>query len=92
MDMREKLYKIFNKLYGILMTISFFGGFLPFIPFIIAIIVGGKFGETVSLFLYKEYYPIVIVIGSIAILFGLVAMYIGKIEGLSVKKTSAKKD
>ena len=90
--MREKLYKIFNKLYGILMTASFFGGFVPFIPFIIAIIVGGKFGEQVSLFLYNKYYPVVIVVGSIAVLFGLVAMYIGKIEGLSVKKTNAKKD
>lgn len=90
--MREKLYKIFNKMYGILMTASFFGGFVPFIPFIIAIIVGGNFGEQLSLFLYNKYYPVVIVVGSIAILFGLVAMYLGKIEGLSVKKTTAKKD
>ena len=90
--MREKLYNIFNKLYGILMTASFFGGFLPFIPFIIAIIVGGEFGEQLSLFLYNKYYPIVIVVGSTAVLFGLIAMYIGKIEGLSVKKTAAKKD
>lgn len=90
--MREKLYNIFNKLYGIFMTVSFFGGFVPFIPFIIAIIVGGEFGEKVSLFLYSKYYPVVIVIGSIAVIFGLVAMYIGKVEGLSVKKATAKKE
>ena len=90
--MSEKLYYIFNKIYGTLMTVSFFGGFIPFFPFIIALIVGGEFGEQLSLFLYNKYYPIVIIIGSVAVLFGLIAMYIGKVEGLSIKKTSAKKD
>ena len=72
-----------------MMTVSFFAGVLPLIPFIVAIIVGGQFGETVSVFLYKQYYPWVIIVGSIAIVIGLVAMYIGKIEALSVKKTTA---
>lgn len=90
--MRKKIYNVFNKTYGILMTISFFGGFIPLIPFIFAIIVGGKLGEGISVFLYKQYYPWVIIIGSIAIIIGLIAMYIGKLEGLSVKKVSANKD
>ena len=90
--MRKKIYNVFNKTYGILMTISFFGGFIPLIPFIFAIIVGGKLGEDISVFLYKQYYPWVIIIGSIAIIIGLIAMYIGKLEGLSVKKVSANKD
>ncbi len=87
--MREKIYKVLNKAYGILMTASFFAGFLPLIPFIIAIIIGGKTGETISVFLYKEYYPWVIIVGSVAIIVGLVAMYVGKLQGLSVKKTDA---
>lgn len=87
--MRKKIYNILNKVYGVLMTVSFFAGVVPFIPFIVAIIVGGQFGETVSVFLYKQYYPWVIIIGSIAVVIGLIAMYIGKIEGLSVKKTVA---
>ncbi len=89
--MREKLFKIFNKTYGILMSISFFAGFLPLIPFIFAIIVGGKLGESISLFLYKQYYPWVIILGSVAIVVGLIAMYIGKLDGLSVKNIDAKK-
>jgi hypothetical protein len=87
--MRKKIYDVLNKIYGIMMTASFFAGVLPLIPFIVAIIVGGEFGETVSVFLYKQYYPWVIVLGSLAIVVGLVAMYIGKLEALSVKKTSA---
>ncbi len=73
------------------MTTSFFAGFLPLIPFIIAIIIGGQTGSNISSFLYKEYYPWVIIVGSIAILVGLIAMYVGKIQGLSVKKTTTDK-
>ena len=87
--MREKIYKVLNKIYGILMTASFFGGFLPLIPFIIAIIIGGETGEAISNFLYKEYYPWVIIVGSVAIIVGLLGMYVAKIQGLSVNKTSA---
>lgn len=87
--MRKKLFNILNTVYGVLMSISFFAGLLPLIPFIIAIIVGGSLGESISIFLYKQYYPWVIVAGSVAIIVGLIAMYIGKLEGLSVKKVSA---
>lgn len=87
--MREKIYKILNKTYGIMMSISFFAGFIPFIPFIIAIIIGGTTGENIANFLYKEYYPWVIIIGSLSIVVGLIAMYIGKLEGLSVKNISS---
>ena len=87
--MREKIYKALNKAYGIMMTISFFAGGIPIIPFVFAIIVGGETGEKISLFLYKQYYPWVIIIGSLAIIVGLAAMYAGKLEGLSVKKVSA---
>ncbi|MBQ7088944.1 MAG: hypothetical protein IJN04_04800 [Clostridia bacterium] len=89
--MREKIFKIANTLYGVLMTLSFFGGILPLIPFIVALIIGGDIGEAISVFLYKEYYPWVIIAGSIAIVIGLIAMYIGKLEGLSIKNVSTDK-
>ena len=90
--MREKIYNILNKVYGFMMTISFFAGLLPLFPFIIAIIIGGNIGETISLFLYKQYYPYVIIVGSLSVVIGLIAMYFGKLEGLSVKKINSKKD
>ena len=89
--MREKIFKILNKTYGILMSVSFFAGGIPLIPFIIALIVGGKTGEAISVFLIDEYYPWVIILGSIAIVIGLIAMYVGKLEGLSVKSVTAEK-
>ena len=92
--MRNKLYNILKKAYGIMMTVSFFAGGLPLIPFILALIIGGAWGEKISVFLYKQYYPWVIVLGSLAIVVGLIAMYLGKLEGLSVKSVTAdeKKD
>ena len=90
--MRQKIYKVLNKIYGVMMTISFFAGILPLIPFVIAIIIGGETGAGISTFLYKQFYPWVITLGSISIIVGLVAMYVGKLEGLSVKKVSTEKD
>ena len=90
--MREKAYKILNKIYGFMMTVSFFAGFIPLIPFVIAIIIGGTAGEQISLFLYNQYYPWVIIIGSLSVVVGLIAMYVGKLEGLSVKKINTKKE
>lgn len=87
--MRQKIYKVLNALYGILMSASFFAGFLPLIPFLVAIIIGGDVGESMAVFLSKQYYPWVIIVGSIALVIGLIAMYVGKLEALSVKKVSA---
>ena len=87
--MRRKIYNVLKNIYGICMTVSFFAGFLPLIPFIIAIIIGGESAEAISLFLHKQYYPWVIALASVAVIIGLIAMYIGKLEGLSVKKISA---
>ena len=89
--MREKLFRILNNIYGIMMSVSFFAGFVPFIPFILAIIIGGEWGEKIAVFLYKQYYPWVILLGSLAIVVGLIAMYIGKLEGLSIKNTNVEK-
>lgn len=89
--MRQKIYNVLKKIYGILMTISFFAGILPLVPFIVAIIIGGDTGASISVFLYKQFYPWVILLGSVAILVGLVAMYVGKMKGLSVKTISTDK-
>lgn len=84
--MRTKIYNVLHKLYGITMTVAFFGGALPLLPFLYGIIVGGAQGEAISLFLKNKYYPVVIALASIAVIIGLIAMYIGGKQGLSVKK------
>ena len=85
-----KLYKILNKIYGLTLFISFFAGLLPIIPFVIAIIIGGSTGETISLFLYKQYYPCVIALSAIAVIIGWVAMYVGGKDTGFIKKNKSK--
>ena len=75
--MKEKIYNVLNKIYGIAILVSLFAGCLPVIPFIIAIIIGGDFGANMSVFIYKQYYPWVAVLASFAVIIGLIAMYIG---------------
>ena len=89
--MREKSFGFLNKLYGIMMSVSFFAGILPLPVFIFAIIAGGPLAETISVFLYKQYYKWVIILGSLAIIVGLIAMYVGKVQGLSVKSVATDK-
>lgn len=89
--MQQKIYKILSKVYGITMSVAFWGGLLPLVPFIVAICIGGTTGESISLFLYKQYYPWIIALASIAVIIGLIAMYVGKVEALSTKSFKTKK-
>ena len=92
--MRETLYHTLKRLYGILMIVAFFGGLVPLPPFILAIIVGGGkggVGEAISTWLYKQYYPWVIALASIAVLIGLIAMYVGGFEAFSTKSLGIEK-
>ena len=83
--MSKKIYRILNKIYAGLMFTSFFAGFLPVIPFLIALIIGGETGAAIYSFLFADYFPWVIALGSLSVIVGLIAMYVGKIEELSLK-------
>ena len=90
--MANKIYKVLNKIYAILMFASFFAGFLPVIPVIVALFIGGEIGPAIYDFCFNKYYPWVIAAGSVAILVGVIAMYVGKIESLSVKSMKEKEN
>ncbi len=90
--MKDKLYNLLNKVYGISMMIAFFAGFVPVIPFVIALIIGGQTGEAISLFMYKQVYPVAFVVASFAIVVGLIAMYIRGEKSLSVESYGKKED
>ncbi|MBQ8839824.1 MAG: hypothetical protein IJ004_00655 [Clostridia bacterium] len=90
--MRDKIYNVLNKIYGVLILSSLFAGFLPVIPFIIAIIIGGDAGANISVFLYKQYYPWVAVAAAVAVLIGLVALYINKTITFKYPKKEKKEE
>lgn len=88
--MREKLYNFFNKAYGILMSIAFWGGIIPLVPYIVLICAGGPVAEKIAVFMYSQYYKWIIISASVAIVFGLIGMYIGRIEAFSTKSLGKK--
>ncbi len=88
--MREKIYKVLNKIYGAILVVAFFAGILPLVPFIIALIIGGPTGEAISVFLYNEYYPWVISAAAISVLVGWITLYFLKDEKASKKKNKEK--
>ena len=45
----------------------------------------GGTGEKIGKWLYTQYYPWIIALASIAVLIGLIAMYVGKQEAFSTK-------
>ena len=88
----KKLYTVFQKIYATMIAISFFGGLVPLIPFVVALCIGGSTGETIATFLYNDVYPWIIAIGSIAILFGLVCMYLDSILKKREEKEKAEEN
>lgn len=83
--MRKKIFVVLKRIYGIMMSLAFWGGAIPLLPFVIAIFVGGDTGEAIALFLYNQYYPWVIALASLSVLVGLAAMYAGKEKALSTE-------
>jgi short subunit fatty acids transporter len=90
--MRQKIYNVIQKIYGILMTVSFFAGILPIIPYGIALVIGGETGQAIAEFLYNDYYKWVILGASVSVLIGLIGLYVSGEEGLSVKSVGKKKE
>ena len=72
------------------MTVSFFAGILPIIPYGIALIIGGETGQAIAKFLYNDYYTWVILGASVSVLIGLIGLYVSGEEGLSVKSVGKK--
>lgn len=90
--MKDRIYHILNRIYGIGLSAAFFAGGIPLIPFLLALILGGTAGEAIANFLYKSYYPWVFLLASVSVLVGLVAMYVGGQRAFSVKDLGGKKD
>lgn len=83
----KKFHDIIEKIYGVMMTASFFGGILPLIPFVVALCIGGSTGEAMALFISEKYYPWIIALGSVAVLVGLINVYVKQALDKKEKKT-----
>lgn len=81
MDIKNLL----KNLYGLAVSMSLFGGIIVFIILLVGIIVGGNQGESIMLSV-NHLVPILIKLAAIAIIIGVVIMYITNNHSLTLKK------
>lgn len=91
---RQKLSQLLNSIFGWGVFLALIAGSLSFFGFVIALIMGGSGGEALAVYLQKQYFPVLIRITSIVIGIGLIAMYVGKEQALSLasEKESAEQE
>lgn len=73
-----------NKVFGWGIYVCLFAGGLAFFGFLAAIIMGGEGGEALAVMIQKQYFPMVIRVASATIGLGLLSMYLGKEQALSL--------
>ena len=76
--------KVILTIFSAGVLLSLFAGALSFFGYLVAIIIGGQGGTDLSLFLYEKYFPWVIRLSSVSVLFGLVGMIMQKKKALVV--------
>ena len=78
--------KFIQSLFSVTTMFAVAGGFIVFVIFFIAIIIGGATGEAMAVFARSELMPYFIKSASIASIAGLVFMYATKDHALTMKE------
>lgn len=87
----SKISKIFLNIFAVGVLLTLLAGALTFVGFIVAFIIGGESATQLCVFIHKTYFPYVIRVCSVAVGFGLIGMYLGKMKALSVGKENKSK-
>ncbi len=87
---RKEIAALLNRIFGWGVFICLIAGGLAFFGFLAGIFMGGPNAEALAVFIHKQYFPVVIRVTSIIIGIGLIGMYFGKMQALSL--TADKKE
>lgn len=81
---KQKFIDMLNKIFGFGIYVVLFAGGLAFFGFLIAIMIGGANGESLAKAINIKYFPLIIQISSATIGVGLISMYLGNEQALSL--------
>lgn len=84
----KKIGLVLEKVFGWGILLCLLAGGLAFFGFLTALLIGGGADSTahqLSVFIQKQYFPVVITCASITIGIGLLSMYLGGTEALSLR-------
>ena len=88
----KKVSKVLLTIFSIGVITTLFAGALAFLGYIVALIIGGETATALCAFIYKQYFPWVIRVCSIAVGFGLVGLYFDKKKALVVNVTESEEE
>jgi uncharacterized membrane protein AbrB (regulator of aidB expression) len=86
----KKIKDILLTVFSVGVLLTLFAGALALVGFVAALIIGGETATQICVFIHKTYFPYVIRVCSVAVGFGLVGMYLGKMKALSVEDQKEK--
>lgn len=88
----KKVSKVLLTIFSIGVLATLFAGALALVGYIVALIIGGEAATALCAFIYKQYFPWVIRVCSVAVGFGLIGMYFDKKKALVVNATEAEEE
>lgn len=80
----KKISKVLYNMFGWGVYISVFAGALCFAGFLVALIIGSDTGAAIAVTIKSTCFPWLIKLTSVAVGLGLIGMYFGKEEALSI--------
>ncbi len=89
--MKEQLENILRSVFSICIMLAVAGGVVVTALFAIALIAGGKTGQTLAVDTGKIYLPYFIQIASIGVISGLLVFYLGNSHALSLEAEKKEK-
>ncbi len=84
----KKIGLFLEKVFGWGILLCLLAGGVAFFGFLLALIIGGgadSAAHQMSVFIQKQYFPVVITCASITVGIGLLSMYLAKTQALSLK-------
>lgn len=72
----DKLAGVLGWIYGTTIAGSLLITALSFVGYLVAIVIGGEMAALICAVIYKQIYPVVIYMASIAVVLGLLKMYL----------------
>ena len=90
--MLKKISNVLLSVFGVGVTLCLFAGVLAFLGFVVALLIGGESATQLCVFIHKSYFPWVIRFTSVFTLFGLIGMYMRKLQALTVSSEQKAED
>ena len=80
----KKVSGFLYQVFGWGAYVSIFAGAAGFVGFVVALIIGGDTGAAIAIAVKAQWFPLVIKVASVSVGLGLIGMYCGKEEALSM--------